>query len=220
MLTIQNVSKQYRKHGHKVDAALDISLKLKPGDFTVLHGPSGSGKSTILLIAGGMLAPDVGDVRFQEHSIYGWSPRRRNRFRRSDVGFVFQRFHLAPYLSVRENIRLPLALQGRKRESDELIGKVAERLGIHHRLEHRPQELSVGELQRAAVARAIVGGKSLILADEPTGNLDEANARIVADILKEEAERGRVIMMVTHNPALMDLGNRSLSLEAGHIVSS
>jgi putative ABC transport system ATP-binding protein len=217
MLKIEHVSKTYRKGAAAVTAAEDISLALEPGDFAVVHGPSGSGKSTLLLIAGGMLEPDSGKVLFEESDIYGWSPRKRNRYRNQAVGFIFQRFHLLPYLSVADNIRIPLALQGRGREHGP-IREVAERLGLAHRLQHRPSELSVGEQQRVALARAIVGDKRVILADEPTGNLDEENVKIVGAVLKQESQAGRIVALVTHNRLLKALGNRSFRLDEGKLT--
>jgi len=217
MLKIGHVSKTYRKGAAVVTAAEDIALELSAGDFAVVHGPSGSGKSTLLLIAGGMLEPDSGNVLFDDSDIYRWPPRKRNRYRRQAVGFIFQRFHLLPYLSVADNIRMPLALQGRGREHMP-IGRVAERLRIAHRLEHQPAELSVGEQQRVALARAIVGDKRVILADEPTGNLDEENVQIVGDVLKQESEGGRIVVLVTHNRLLRDLGNRSFHLAEGRLA--
>ena len=217
MLKIEQVSKSYRKRNAAVTAAEDISLTLQSGDFAVIHGPSGSGKSTLLLMAGGMLEPDAGKVFFDENDVYHWPSRQRNRYRKQAVGFIFQRFHLLPYLTVRENIRMPLALQGAAREKG-LIEAVAERLGLAHRLQHRATELSVGEQQRVAVARALVGDKRLILADEPTGNLDEENVRSVAQVLRQESENGRIVVLVTHNPALRDLGNRRLHLKDGKLT--
>lgn len=217
MLKIEHASKVYRKRGVTVTAAEDISFELKPGDFAVIHGPSGSGKSTLLLMAGGMLPPDAGSIVYDGADVYRWPSRRRNGYRKQAVGFIFQRFHLLPYLAVADNIRMPLALQGRGREAP-LVEEVAARLSIGHRLQHRPAELSVGEQQRVAVARAIVGDKRVILADEPTGNLDEENVRIVGDVLRQESERGRVVALVTHNALLRDLGNRSFRLDEGKLT--
>ena len=217
MLKIEHASKIYRKHDATVAAAEDISLELEAADFAVIHGPSGSGKSTLLLMAGGMLPPDSGDVLFEESDIYRWPSRKRNRYRNQAVGFIFQRFHLLPYLAVADNIRMPLALQSSGHEQ-EAVEAAAGRLGIAGRLQHRPAELSVGEQQRVAVARALVGDKRVILADEPTGNLDEENVRVVGDVLKQEGERGRIIVLVTHNASLRNLGNRRFRLDGGKLT--
>ena len=217
MLQIDHVSKTYQKRATAVTAADDVSLALAPGDFAVIHGPSGSGKSTLLLMLGGMLPPDSGSVGFEGNDIYQWSPRRRNGYRKQAVGFIFQRFHLLPYLTVADNIRMALALQGRADER-RLIHEVADRLSIADRLDHRPTELSVGEQQRVAVSRAIVGDKQLILADEPTGNLDEENVEVVANVLRSESERGRTVVLVTHNPSIRAIGTRSLRVENGRLI--
>jgi putative ABC transport system ATP-binding protein len=217
MLKIEHVSKVYRKGAAAVTAAENICLELEAGDFAVIHGPSGSGKSTLLLMAGGMLEPDSGSVLFGEDDIYKWPGRKRNLHRKQAVGFIFQRFHLLPYLSVADNIRVPLALQGRGRE-EIAVEEVARRLKVEHRLEHQPAELSVGEQQRVAVARAIIGDKRVILADEPTGNLDEENVRVVGDVLKQESESGRIVALVTHNTSLRGLGNRSFRLDAAKLT--
>ncbi|MGD8238295.1 MAG: ABC transporter ATP-binding protein [Armatimonadota bacterium] len=217
MVRIEHVCKAYHKDAAVVTAAGDICLELHPGDFAVVHGPSGSGKSTLLLMAGGMLPPDSGNLAFHGDDIYRWPPRKRNEYRKRAVGFIFQRFHLLPYLSVADNIRVALALQGRGHEEG-LIEDVAQRLKIADRLHHRPAELSVGEQQRVAAARAIVGERQIILADEPTGNLDEENVRIVGEVLSGESEGGRIVALVTHNASLRDLGNRRFHLCEGRLT--
>ncbi len=218
MLSVRNVTKTYRKRGRLIHAVRDLSFDIDEGDFVVVHGPSGSGKSTLLLLLGGMLPPDAGEVLFESNDLYGWSPGQRNRFRKQTVGFVFQRYFLVPYLSVLDNIRLPLAIQGTKTEHLEEIHRLARRLRIEDRLDHRPGELSAGEQQRAAVARAMIGGKTLILADEPTGNLDVPNAEIIAECLTEERNRGRTIVLVTHDQSLLGIGTRELRLVEGMLV--
>ena len=218
MLSARNVTKTYRKQGREIHAVHDVSVEIEPGDFVVVHGPSGSGKSTLLLLLGGMLPPDAGEVLFRSDNVYGWSSGQRNRFRKQTVGFVFQRYFLVPYLSVLDNIRLPLAIQGEKTEQTDDVLELARRLRIENRLDHRPGELSAGEQQRAALARAMVGGKRLILADEPTGNLDARNAEIMADCLVEECKRGRTILLVTHDRSLLGIGTRELRLVDGRLV--
>ena len=218
MLEVQRVTKTYRRQGQAVRAADGLDCQVDAGDFVVVHGPSGSGKSTLLLIMGGMLPPDDGSILYEGQDIYAWSSPRRNRYRKDSVGFVFQRFFLIPYLSVLDNIRVSLALQGRGRGGEEDIAALAKRLRIEDRLGHRPAELSVGEQQRVAVARALVGGKRLILADEPTGNLDAENIEIIADCLREESGRGRIVVLVTHNLSLLGIGTKLLRIECGKIV--
>jgi len=218
MLRVRNVTKTYRTPGGPVHAVRDLSFDVAEGDFIMVHGPSGSGKSTLLLLLGGMLPPDSGEVFYDSGEVYGWSPAKRNRYRKQTVGFVFQRYFLIPYLSVLDNIRMPLAIQGGGPDPTDEIRRLARRLHIEHRLAHRPGELSAGEQQRAAVARAMMGGKRLILADEPTGNLDERNAQIIAQCLVEERERGRTILVVTHDQSLLDIGTRRLQLQDGALI--
>jgi putative ABC transport system ATP-binding protein len=217
VLKIDNVTKTYRKNGRLIHAADGLTCSAQRGDFIGIHGPSGSGKSTLLLIIGGMLPPDDGTVLFESNDVYRWSSSKRNNYRKAIVGFVFQRFYLMPYLSVLDNIRIPLALRGGADDIDS-IKAVAKRLSIEDRLNHKPNELSVGEQQRVAIARGLVGGKKLILADEPTGNLDTENAQIVAECLKDTAKNGCIVFMATHNKSLLDSGTRRLNLNNGKIV--
>jgi len=216
MLQIRQVSKTYRRDGRAVTAANALSLEVSEGDLLVVHGPSGSGKSTLLMMIGGMLPPDDGAILYDSADIYRWSPSRRNRYRRETVGFMFQRFFLMPYLSVYDNIRMPLALAGRGEGRDAVLA-LARRLRIDHRLDHKAGQLSVGELQRASVARALVGGQALVLADEPTGNLDAENIEIVGQCLKEESARGRMVVLATHNRSLLDLGTRQVRIDNGRL---
>jgi len=218
MIDVREVTKTYRKGGAEIRAADGLSLRAGPGDLIVIHGPSGSGKSTLLLMIGGMLPPDAGAVLSGADDIYGWSAARRNRYRKHTVGFMFQRFFLMPYLTVFDNIRIPLALQRRPGDHTEAIREVADRLRIADRLAHRPAELSVGEQQRVALARALVGDKALILLDEPTGNLDVENIEIIAECLAEEGRRGRTIVVATHDRQLLDIATASLRIERGRIA--
>ena len=217
MLQLRQVSKTYRKDGQAVIAADSLDLDINEGDLVVVHGPSGSGKSTLLMMLGGMLPPDDGAVLYDQADIYRWRPSRRNRYRRETVGFMFQRFFLMPYLSVYDNIRMPLALAGRGEDRQAVLA-LARRLRIGHRLDHKAGQLSVGELQRTSVARALVGGQKLILADEPTGNLDAENIEIVGQCLKDESARGRIVVLVTHNRDLLDLGTRRVRIEGGRLA--
>jgi putative ABC transport system ATP-binding protein len=215
VLEIRNATKQYRKGTDTILALDGMSARFEPGELVIVHGPSGSGKSSLLLMLGGMMPPDSGQVLFGEQDIYGWSGSRRNRFRMNAVGFVFQRFFLVPYLTVRDNVRMSLALRGDGDKAGEKVDAWSERLGIRARLNHYPTELSVGEQQRAALARALVGDQKLILADEPTGNLDAKNVDIVAECLAEESRRGRLVVLATHNLALLEMGTRQFHIKEG-----
>ena len=217
MLELRDATKTYRKGGQVICAADGVCLQADEGDLLVVHGPSGNGKSTLLLMLGGMLPPDRGAVLYDSADVYAWPARRRNRYRRRTVGFVFQRFHLMPYLSVYDNVRMPLALRGGREAHDTAVRALARRLGIEDRLGHRPGELSVGEQQRAALARALVAGQELILADEPTGNLDPQNSEIIADCLRAESRRGRTVVIVTHDPLLLGIATKALRIERGRL---
>lgn len=217
MLIAENLTKRYVRRGDSVSAIDGVSFTVSPGELVVLQGPSGSGKSTLLLVLGGMLKPTSGSVRHGDLDLFALSRTRRNGFRRKCVGFLFQKFHLMPYLSVYDNIRLPLQLQGVRVGVRERVTEMAGRLGVASRLRHKPSELSVGEQQRVAAARTLVADPQIILADEPTGNLDKANGDIIARCFAEESERGRTVILATHDEALLSLGTRRLQLDAGRL---
>ncbi len=218
MYDVQHLSKIYGKSGHRVLALDDLHLRIAPCEFLVLHGASGSGKTTLLLILGGMLTPSSGIVRCNGVDLYGGLGIARNRFRRSKIGFIFQQFHLMPYLSAYDNIRVPIALRRARPRGQ--IHALAERLGITDRLSHRPGELSVGEQQRVAMARTLICEPDIILADEPTGNLDAANRNIIAECLAEEHRRGRTIVLASHDERLLELGSRALELTNGRVTET
>ncbi len=198
-LKLQSVSKTYRPRGRgEVLALRGLSLDLSPGSFKVVCGHSGSGKSTLLLSAGGLQKPDSGTVLVKGTNIYTLSSEKRARFRAETIGFVFQQFHLIPFLSVLENVMAPsLALE--KADTKEKAVELVNYFGLEHRMDHPPSELSTGERQRVALARAMLNEPSLVLADEPTGNLDKKNADIVLSHLHAFAERGGAVLMATHD---------------------
>lgn len=217
MIETRGIIKTYGHATGTVQALGGVDLSIQSGDFVVIHGSSGSGKTTLLLTLGGMLRPTTGTVTFRGRDMYGMSSLRRNQYRKRHVGFIFQKFFLLPYLSAFDNIRLALALRGRQDNPEQRIVDLATRLGIADRLSHRPSQLSVGEQQRVAMARAVVAEPEIILADEPTGNLDRANSNTFADFLKDENQRGRTIVLVTHDESLLDLGNRTVQLCSGQL---
>ena len=220
MIQVRNVSKSY-PHAREPVLALDgVDLQVDEGDFVVIHGASGSGKTTLLLALGGMLRPTSGSVVFRDSDLYSLSVRRRSQYRRRCVGFIFQKFFLVPYLTALDNIRMALAVRGYRGNRERVIVDLATRLGMADRLSHRPSQLSVGEQQRIAMARAVVGEPQLILADEPTGNLDRANSEIFAHFLSDEHRRGRTIVLVTHDESLLHLGNRTVQLRAGRVAAA
>ncbi len=220
MLDLQEVTKRYRRGDREVVAADGMTLQLTPGAMTVIRGPSGSGKSTLLMMLGGMLSPTSGTIRYLGGDLYAPWRRRAVRYRRDEVGFVFQRFHLVGYLTVRENLLARCALQGRRpgAELHARIDALAERLGVTARLDHLPEELSVGEQQRAALARALIGRPGVLLADEPTGNLDAETGSLVLEVLRDEAADGKLVVVVTHDERLEGPEDRRIALAGGRIV--
>ena len=201
ILTLQAISKTYRPPGRStVDALQEVGLSLAAGSFKVVCGHSGSGKSTLLLSAGGLQKPDSGSVRVKDTDIYGLSAEKRARFRADTIGFVFQQFHLIPYLNILENVMAPaLAIATDASKTEPRAREMIDWLGLTHRLDHPPSELSIGERQRVALARALLNEPALLLADEPTGNLDEQNREIVISHLRDFAARGGAVLMATHD---------------------
>jgi len=217
MLTLNKVSKYYNGPEGMVRALEKVSLTISAGDFTSVRGPSGCGKSTLLLAAGGLQAPDEGSVTVDGIDPYSLSPDQRARFRASAIGFVFQQFHLVPYLSILDNILAPsIALPSS--EAHTRAEKLLAQFGLESRAHHVPSELSTGERQRTALARALLNKPGLILADEPTGNLDEDNADIVLSSLKEFADSGGAVLMVTHGEQAASYAEDTVYLNKGAIV--
>lgn len=198
MLLLERVAKTYPKGGRRITALAPMDLEVHPGRFIAVQGPSGSGKTTCLLIAGGLLRPDSGRVLLDGHDLHAMTRNQLAAFRSRNIGFVFQQYHLIPYLSVLENILAPEAAQGRT--SSHARGReLAEQFGLAHRLDHTPAELSSGEKQRTALARALLFQPKVLLADEITGNLDHANAQVVLGYLREHVKTGGSVLLVTHD---------------------
>lgn len=219
MLTMQSVSKTYAHRGKIVTALDNVSLEIGLGEFVSVVGPSGSGKSTFLLMFGGMLSPASGTVLIDGQSLYDLSPERRAAVRREKIGFVFQTFNLVPYLTALENVQIPLFLARLDdAEQKQRATALLERIGLGDRLDHKPAELSVGQQQRVALARMLANDPPIILADEPTGNLDPETSDAVLGFLKEVNGEGRTIVMVTHDMRAAATANRTLRLVDGAIV--
>jgi ABC-type lipoprotein export system ATPase subunit len=219
MLELRDVRKTYPGPEGPVAAVDGISLTVSAGEFVVVRGPSGGGKTTLLLMAGGLLAPDAGYVLVDGQELYGLSPDARGLARARSIGFVFQQFHLVPYLTVLENVlSATIALKTPDAYARALV--LIERVGLMHRLKHRPGALSTGERQRVAIARALMNGPSLILADEPTGNLDEANATEVLGYLSAFARGGGAVLLVTHDPRAAAYAGRTVCLAHGRILEA
>jgi ABC-type lipoprotein export system ATPase subunit len=218
VLQMTGVSKAYRARAgaQHVHALSGVDFALRQGEFVGLHGPSGCGKSTLLLVAGALLRPDEGNVQIDGQDPYQLNPSARAGFRSRHLGFVFQRFHLVPYLTVFENTVIS-ELAGRDKALRERAADVLHQLGLTHRLRHRPSELSVGEQQRVALARAVCGGASILLADEPTGNLDAENGRTVLAFLADFAQDGGTVLMVTHEQRAADYAFRHINMRDGRL---
>ncbi len=198
LLQFVGVSKRFHRGTEEVVALDAVDLSVEAGEFVALIGPSGSGKSTLLHLAGGLDQPDSGRILLGDRDLATMSIGERAKLRRREVGFVFQFFHLIPTLTVTENVELPLLLDGAR--SNGRTSDLLERVGMGHRASHLPGELSGGELQRAAIARALVAHPQVILADEPTGNLDSATSEAVLALLAEQVvDAGAALVMVTHD---------------------
>lgn len=224
-LTANGLHKSYRRGKIEVPVLQGVDVDAEAGEFVAIVGASGSGKSTLLHLLGLLDAPDAGSIRLDGRSIDDLPNRRRDMLRNRTFGFIFQFYHLLPELSALENVMMPhmirhglfsyLAARGPIRaEATALL----ERVGLGHRLDHKPTELSGGEMQRAAIARALCGGPSILLADEPTGNLDAEAGRGILDLLRDlNRERGLTMMMVTHDLQIAGLSDRIVRLAEGRI---
>jgi len=220
MIQLSDVTRTYVRGKQKVHALRGVTLSVDTGEFVAVEGPSGSGKSTLLLTIGGMIAPTAGAVTVAGNDIYALTPADRASFRARTVGFVFQTFHLVPYLSVLENVLLPTLTDVESTDAPARAHALLERFGLTDRVEHRPSELSIGERQRVAMARALLNEPSLLLADEPTGNLDPANAAQVMDHLAEFHRDGGTVLVVTHEALAQSYAQRTVNIEAGKVTSA
>ena len=222
MIEIKNVTKSYEMGGEHVLALDGVNLTVEEGDFLAVTGPSGSGKSTLLFTMGGLLTPTKGAVSVRDTDIYGLHPRERARFRRENVGFIFQTFELLPYLTALENVMLPLSIAGIDSvEQRERAREGLSRVGLAKRAGHKPSELSGGEQQRVSIARGIVNEPDILLADEPTGNLDRKTGDGIIDLLRGLNERdGQTIVIVTHDTSKTEEANRVINMIDGRVVTS
>jgi ABC-type lipoprotein export system ATPase subunit len=212
MLSLRQVRKTYEGPNGPVVALADSSLDIGAGEFVAVRGPSGSGKTTLLLVAGGLLRPDAGQVVLDGQPIYDLPREARARLRATRIGFVFQQFHLVPYLSVLDNVLTPALAQAQP-DARARATELVERFGLTPRRHHVPAELSTGERQRTALARALLNRPRLLLADEPTGNLDDANGAIVLNALAEFAKTGGAVLLVTHDHRAATFAQRVLQLD-------
>jgi putative ABC transport system ATP-binding protein len=222
ILHLQNVFKNYTLKGETIRVLQGIDLTISAGEFVALMGPSGSGKTTLLHIMGGVDEPTGGKVFLGDQELSGLSAGQLADVRLRRLGFIFQSYNLLPALTVFDNCAYPLILQGRPgKERRERVERILDRVGLSHRLKHRPEDLSGGEQQRVAVARALITRPLLVLADEPTAHLDaETGREIIALMRRLNEEEGTTFLFATHDPALLEQTTRILRLQGGSIVES
>ncbi len=221
IITLKDVSKVYRTKEIETLALENVNLEIEQGEFVSIMGPSGCGKSTLLNIVGLLDAPTTGTVKLLDQTTDTMNDANLSDFRNHNIGFVFQSFHLIPSLNVADNVALPLNYRHgiSSRERNEKVAEVLTRLGLSHRMRHFPGQLSGGQCQRVAIARAIIGNPRILLADEPTGNLDSKMGQEVMDILHQlNREDGRTIVMVTHNEAQARMTDRIIRFFDGRQV--
>ena len=220
MLKLHNLYKVYRTDEVETVALNSVNLEIEQGDFVAIMGPSGCGKSTLLDIVGMLDNPSEGDYFFFDENVAPYSESGRAEIRKQNIGFIFQSFNLIDELNVAENIELALLYHNMPAaERKRRVAEVMDRMGIAHRANHMPGQLSGGQQQRVAVARAVVGDQPLILADEPTGNLDSVHGQEVMELLRSLNKEGTTIVMVTHSPSHADYAHRTVNLFDGHIVT-
>jgi len=220
MIQTNNLQKLFTTEDVETTALNNVNINIEKGEFVSIMGPSGCGKSTLLNILGLLDNPSDGEYHFVGHEVSKFSERQRAQLRKENIGFVFQSFNLIDELTVFENVELPLLYLGYgSSDRKKRVNEILERMNIMHRSGHFPQQLSGGQQQRVAVARAIVGNPKMILADEPTGNLDSANGDEVMNLLTTLNDSGTTIVMVTHSPAYAEFGNRIIHLFDGHVVT-
>jgi putative ABC transport system ATP-binding protein len=220
MLNLNNLSKVYRTEDVETVALNAVNIGIEQGEFVAIMGPSGCGKSTLLNVIGMLDRPSEGEYLFMGENVAGYAENKLSAIRKQNIGFIFQNFNLIDELSVQENIELALLYHDiSARERVQRAQQVMDKVGIAHRAKHRPSQLSGGQQQRVAVARAVVGDQSMILADEPTGNLDSVHGQEVMEILQGLNDEGTTIVMVTHSSTHADYARRTIHLFDGHVVT-
>lgn len=219
ILKVENLTKSYGKGEAKVDAIKNINLSINKGEFVAIVGPSGSGKSTLLHLLGGVDKPTSGKVYINDVDIYNLKEKDLSIFRRRNVGLIYQFYNLIPVLSVKENILLPAELDNRKIDKD-YLDDLLKTLGLKERANHLPNELSGGQQQRTSIGRALINRPSIVLADEPTGNLDSKNSKEVLELLKLSVRKyNQTLIMITHDPSIALQADRVITIEDGTIKS-
>ncbi|KAA3616798.1 MAG: ABC transporter ATP-binding protein [Calditrichaeota bacterium] len=220
LIQIKNLKKTYQSGNEIVKAVNNISMKIDLGEFVSVTGASGSGKSTLLTLLGGLSKPAKGTVVIDEIDIYDLSKEQRADFRKEYIGFVFQSFHLLPYLTVLENVMIPLAISDIKPSQKKAMAMLMLRkVGLDNKAKRLPNELSGGEQERVAIARALVNEPPIILADEPTGNLDSGTTNVIMKLFKQLNEQGQTIIMVTHDEQNLQFATRNIQLVDGALIN-
>lgn len=220
MIEVRGLHKIYQNGQVEVEALKDISFSVNGGEFTAIMGPSGSGKSTLMNLIGCLDKPTSGTYLLEGEDVGSYNDNQLAEIRNRKVGFVFQQFNLLPRTNVLKNVEVPLIYRGLgRRKRQEIAREVLEKVGLGHRLKHRPNEISGGQKQRVAIARALVNNPSLLLADEPTGNLDTGTGSEIMDVFHDLHDMGHTVLMVTHEPMIAEAANRIISLRDGKIVS-
>jgi len=220
LISTRDLKKSYDLGSVEVHALRGVSMEIEAGEYLAIMGPSGSGKSTLMHILGCLDSPSSGSYVLDGSEVAGLQSRELARVRNKQIGFVFQNFNLLPRIDLISNVSLPLVYHGSMSKADRTrkASEQLERLGLSHRLKHRPNELSGGERQRAAIARALVNEPSILLADEPTGNLDQKTGREIMSILDELHSGGRTVVLVTHDANVADHANRTILIEDGIVA--
>ncbi len=217
ILKIDKINMFFNSGKNTVEALSLIDFNIAKSEFLLIKGASGSGKSTLLFILGGMLKPTAGKIFYKEKDLYALNSKERDNYRSKDVGFVFQSYYLLPYLNIFDNIMVLNNLNGVKLDEQKII-QITEELGINDRLKHKPSQLSSGEKQRVALARAMILQPTILLADEPTGNLDDKNSFEVLECLKKYQEKGGTVVMVTHGSQADKYATKTVQLERGKLL--
>ncbi len=218
IISIRDLRKTYRAGEVEVHALRGVDLDVQAGEFVSIVGPSGSGKSTLFNIVGGLTPPTAGSIHLAGHDLLGLTDAQRTELRKTTVGFVFQKYNLLPTLTARDNILIARHIANKNGPLDPAFADILQLLGLGKRMDHKPRALSGGEQQRVAIARAIVNHPAILLADEPTGNLDTENSTAVLGLLRDLNQRlGQTILMITHNPEAAAYGHRIVRMRDGRI---
>ncbi|MCG3181172.1 MAG: Lipoprotein-releasing system ATP-binding protein LolD [Phycisphaerae bacterium] len=217
MVTAENLTRTYIKGAERINAIDGVNLTVAPGEFLAINGPSGSGKTTLLFALAGLIRPTSGTVRVAGVEVSSQSPAATARFRAEHIGFIFQTFYLVPYLTAAENVMLAQTASGSGADAA-AAGELLSRIGLGERLRHKPSELSAGEQQRVAFARAVVNRPPLLLGDEPTGNLDQKRGREILELIADYNRGGGTVILVTHSDTVTEFASRRIDLVDGRIM--